>query len=374
MISFDTTGSMHGVLRQVRQELARLTDTLFTNSAARGISVRLAVIAQGDYGGRIAIDDHAATYGSNYTVLGTPFSPIPAAPMNFIRSVDMSAHQASEGGEAYEQVLRMARNMAWRPTAQKVLVVVGDDTPHTPECHGNTDHVDWRAEASALVATGVRIFAVQCMTGWDHAEPFWRSLGVSGAYLQMTQFSTIVPLLLATFYTATSERSLVEGLEAELQARGRYSRGLEVAFNTLLQRADAGRAAYPGHAATGAGAGPARVPVAPGRFQRLAVAAEMSIRDFVEDAGARYKAGGGYYELSKPEDISAKKSVVLEHIASGEMFTGEDARAMLGLSATNTKARPSSVPAGYRAFVQSTSQNRKLVAGTSFLWEVDPNA
>lgn len=64
----------------------------------------------------------------------------------------------------------------------------------------------------------------------------------------------------------------------------------------------------------------------------------------------------------------------MEHIASGEMFTGEDARALLGLSPTVTKASSRSVPSGYRAFVQSTSHTRKLIAGTSFLWEVDPNA
>jgi hypothetical protein len=383
---------MASILYEVRKHLFRIVDAVFTQSATRGISVRLAVIAQGDYGGRIALGDHAPSCGSDYTVIGTPFCASPGPSVAFIQAVRESAHQASEAGEAYEQVLRMARGMAWRASAQKVLVLVGDDEPHTPECRENVNRVNWRDEATALVAAGVRIFAVQCMTCWTHTAPFYRALGASGAYLQLVQFNAIVDMLLATFYCATGEAPLLARLEDDLIARGRYSRGLEVAFNGLMQRPDAGRAAYrgaevsgaagaggaggagggAGRSGRGAGAGGAgRVPVAPGRFQRLDVDADTSIKAFVEATGVRYKAGGGYYELSKPEDVSDAKGIVLEHVASGEMFTGEEARAMLGLGGGVTRVKPASVPAGHRAFIQSTSFNRKLIGGTSFLYELD---
>lgn len=128
----------------------------------------------------------------------------------------------------------------------------------------------------------------------------------------MAQFSSIVTLLLASFYTATTERSLVERLETELIAHGQYSRSLELVFNTLLQRPDERRAALPSASAsastsTSTAASVVRIPVAPGRFQRLSVTADTTIRDFVNATGARYKAGGGYYELTKAEEISAKR-------------------------------------------------------------------
>lgn len=371
VLSFDTTGSMDGILWMVRNELERLTNTLFIHTAKRGISVRLAVIAQGDYGGQIAIREDPSQVGGEYTVLCTPFSCSPDVPVHFIKTVQGSRHQASEPGEAYEQVLSMARTLSWRPSAKKVLVVVGDDVPHEATCRENTARTDWKQERDGLVAAGVGIFAIHCLTMWgDSATAFYRQLGESGAYLPMAQFNSFVEILLATFYRATSERSLLETHEQEVITAGRYSRHMELAFNELLQRPDTGKAALP-DAGTGAGPG-TRIPVAPGRFQRLAVPADQPIKTFVEATGARYKAGDGYYELTKSEDISLKKNVVLEHIASGEMFTGTEARSLLGLSATNTKVTTRSIPAGYRAFVQSTSQTRKLVKDSSFLWEVSP--
>lgn len=90
------------------------------------------------------------------------FCKDPSLPVEFIRRVECSAYQASECGEAYEQVLKMARNLSWRPSAKKVLILVGDDEPHTVHCRENTTRVDWREEMRGLVAEGVQIFAVQC--------------------------------------------------------------------------------------------------------------------------------------------------------------------------------------------------------------------
>lgn len=380
VVSFDMTGSMSGLLYQVRTELARLADTVFLESALRGISVRMAVIAQEDYGPR-GLDD---------AVRVCAFSADPGTVTAFIQNTKPLGEQAREVGEAYEQALFAARTqLAWRPGAQKVVVLVGDDVPHSPGCAQNVGHVDWRAEAAALAAADIRIFAVHCLTCWPvhYASDFYSTLGgahAGGAHLMLANCASIVDLLVAMFYHATEERPLLEGLERELEAAGRYNRGLEMAFNQMLRRPDAGRTAYaaaaaarPAAAAAAAHAvpGPARVPVAPGRFQRLAVPADTTIKAFVEATGARFKAGGGFYELTKPEDVSAKKQVVIEHMASGEMFTGGDARTMLGLPPTaDGRAGARSVPAGHRAFVQSTSYTRKLIGGTHFLWEMDPNA
>lgn len=244
------------------------------------------------------------------------------------------------------------------------------------------------------------------------------------------QFAGIIDLLLALVFHATGDRPALEDHERNLLLRGRYSRGLEVAFNGLLGREDARRAALdpaePAFGGAGGGGGAAggagcrgagvlgkRVPVPPGRFQRLDVDEDVSIKEFVVSTGAVFKAGRGFYELSKPEDVSDKasvplpspvvhshhpslpsqKEVVAEHVASGEFFSGTDAKELIGLSAAGGgKVRKEDVPAGYRVYVQSTrcvlqggatvscrraqasrhrySYNRKLVAGTVFLYEM----
>jgi len=228
------------------------------------------------------------------------------------------------------------------------------------------------------------------------AKHFYEALAAAhpkGAYVLLTQFNAIIDMLLALVFYARGDAPALEGHERNLIAKGRYNRGIEVAFNGLLQRKDEGRAALVpepahdpyAHAGAGAGAGGGgtkraiqgprimdkRVPVPAGRFQRLDVDADTSIREFVTATGAVFEAGRGFYELSKAEDVSDKKEVVLEHVASGEMFSGTDAKELLGLpSVGGGHVTKKSTPAGYRAYIQSTSYTRKLIRNTTFLYEM----
>lgn len=203
----------------------------------------------------------------------------------------------------------------------------------------------------------------------------------------LTQFNAIIDMLLALVFHARGDVPAIENHEKNLIARGRYNRGIEVAFNGLLKRDDARRAALmpdpDPYSSTGAGAGGGwkrgagpkimdkRVPVPAGRFQRLDVDENCSIRDFVTATGAVFQPGRGFYELSKPEDVSDKKEVVVEHLLSGEMFSGTDAKELLGLTATGGgHVTTKNIPAGYRVYIQSTSYNRKLMGGTIFLYEM----
>lgn len=235
---------------------------------------------------------------------------------------------------------------------------------------------------------------VQCpCLNIPRAKHFYEALAGAhpkGAYTLLTQFGGIVDMLLALVFHARGDAPAIEGHERALIAAGRYNRGLEVAFNGLLAREDARRAAFDGGgggggAGAGAGGGrrgvvggfvDGRAPVPAGRFQRLTVEAKQAIRDFVretcvQEPGAVFAPGRGFYELTKPEDVSAKKEVVLEHVASGEMFSGTDAREMLGIPAHGDgHVTKKSVPDGYRAFIQSTSYNRVLMPDTRFLYEM----
>lgn len=367
VLCFDTTASMTPVLFQVRRELARLTRLLFETLPGQGVSVRLGVIAHGDY-------DSAAQYVTKHVDLSDSVDDL----TQFINTVE-PVHNGWNEGEAYEQALRVAKGLSWRPSSRKVLVMSGDDKPHPAFFPANADKVDWEKESDDLAAMDIPIYAVQCPSlSIPRSEAFYKTLAAKhsrGAYIMLSQFALVNELIVALLYHATDDRSALEQHEDDLIAAGRYNRNMELAFNTLLQRDDERRAAMAPAASsgsgTGTGTGASRVPVPAGRFQRFTIDENSSIKQFVETTGAVFKAGRGFFELSKAESVSQKKEVILEHIASGEMFSGSDAREMVGLPETGTKRiNPGAVPAGYRAFIQSTSYNRKLIGGTSFLYEV----
>lgn len=110
----------------------------------------------------------------------------------------------------------------------------------------------------------------------------------------------------------------------------------------------------------------------------LAVTTETQpIREFVESRGYAYVIGQAFYQLTKPEVIQPGKLIAVRHRLSGKVYTGPDARSVLGLPGHEVKVAPygGHVPSGvsygahaeYDIFVQSTSVNRKLVPGTTLL-------
>ena len=63
------------------------------------------------------------------------------------------------------------------------------------------------------------------------------------------------------------------------------------------------------------------------------------------------------------------EEVVLVDKETGDMFTGREAFTLVGGGGSG-RVRPADLEQ-WRVFVQSTSYNRALVAGTGFLYEVD---
>jgi hypothetical protein len=105
----------------------------------------------------------------------------------------------------------------------------------------------------------------------------------------------------------------------------------------------------------------------PGQYRIADVKAEGPIAPFVEGLTKRaYKLGEAYYQLSKPEKVQAGKSVALYEVSSKAVYTGNEARSLLGLPDHEVKVAPSSHP-DFWIFVQSTSVNRKLMQGTKLL-------
>lgn len=92
-----------------------------------------------------------------------------------------------------------------------------------------------------------------------------------------------------------------------------------------------------------------------------------AIRDFVESHNMAYRTGSAYYQLTKLELVQAGKQILVRDSSTGSVYTGPAARQLIGLpSYGNIKVKPIS-GGRYQVFVQSTSTNRKLVAGTELL-------
>ena len=88
------------------------------------------------------------------------------------------------------------------------------------------------------------------------------------------------------------------------------------------------------------------------RFRILKVPKKCTIKQFVLSNNLEFKTGRGFYEFTKPEIISYKKEVVLVDKKTGEMFSGSDARRMIG-AGSGIRIPPTSFEK-CRVFVQST--------------------
>ena len=102
------------------------------------------------------------------------------------------------------------------------------------------------------------------------------------------------------------------------------------------------------------------------------VVSDSQIRPFVEGKlGASMVRGGAFYQLTKKEDeVQDYKMICIRDKKSGAVYTGVEARNILGLPHSGTVKVAPGVHGAYDIFIQSTSVNRRLVAGTQVMyWE-----
>ena len=104
-------------------------------------------------------------------------------------------------------------------------------------------------------------------------------------------------------------------------------------------------------------------------FKSWQVEKEASIQEFVESKNTKFVVGAGYYPLTKPEKVQAYKAVAIVKKGTKEVYTGAEARELLGLPDVDTKVVPGN-HGDWDIYVQSTSHNRKLVRGTKLLWDL----
>lgn len=103
----------------------------------------------------------------------------------------------------------------------------------------------------------------------------------------------------------------------------------------------------------------------PGQYRMLRVNRTSRIDEFVEsELSRRYVRGEAYYELTKREIIQPQKEIAI--LYKSMVYVGDEARRLLGLPDYKVEVKPED-HTKYKIYVQSTSNNRKLVEGTQLL-------
>lgn len=98
-----------------------------------------------------------------------------------------------------------------------------------------------------------------------------------------------------------------------------------------------------------------------------------NIRDFVEQrTGQKFLKGSAFYKLvpgkKKADKVQDYKLILVRDIASGVVYYGQAARDLIGLPKYgDASVRPGQL-GNWEVFIQSTSVNRKLPAGTELIF------
>ena len=344
LISFDTTGSMSGCIRDVRKRITEMVDRLF--SSVDGL--RMGVISHGDYYdgpiGFSKIDFTSSKEQVKSFILNSP-----------------NTHGGDED-EFYEYVLQEANKFDWQ-SDKRMFVLIGDSGPHEI---GYTYkrvsyNIDWKKETRRLYGNGVKVYTIQCLDRRDY-NYFYESVAdnTGGKHVGLSQFSETVETILATCYHQTGQ---LDEYRNELTGKLRMNRNLARMFQELDGKESDVK--YTARDSSGL------VSVHPSRFQLLRVTETVDIKSFVENNEIRFKIGRGFYQFTKSEMVQEKKEVILRNKDTGDMFSGPEAREFIGLPFGNRGKISPKFFDQYEVYIQSTSPNRKLMKNTKFLYERD---
>lgn len=369
-VVYDTTGSVAPCIGQVRKNVEEFFPALFKEIP----NLKISIGAHGDY----------CDAGRSYVTKWLPLTNDMYALTQFVRNVGNTG--GGDAPECYELVMHEAQKLNWSKDSRKILVMIGDDVAHESNYSLNKLRLDWRQEAVKLREMGVTIYAVQALAR-RHATSFWREIAQStnGYHLGLGQFTDIIPLIMGMVHRQNGLESLNQ-YEEELVTSNRFNRSLDNSFGILKGEIDGydpeyGSVYYEDRIYSSliprkprksrfAPIADGLTPVPDGRFQMLKVEHNMPIKEFVESNDIVFTIGRGFYELIKTELVQENKEIILRDKVTGDMFSGKQAREMIGLPFGTRGKVKAGVVTKYDVFCQSTSVNRKLIGGTRFLYEV----
>ena len=350
-ISFDDTGSMYSVRMQVRAQVKDMVDRLAKDMPG----IRFAIIIMNDY-----CDAPNHMFIQDFS---TDLDKIK-------KFIDRDSPKGGgDAPECYELALAEARKLSWR-SEKKALVVIGDETPHSVGYTWRDQKCihDWKVEAKALGDAGVAIYGVQAL-GRRGSNYFYEGISKmsGGIKLDLSQFQHVVSYINAIAYKQAGALDEYEKSDPSFTK----NLALKAMFSKLRG------------ITSGAALSDEKIELL-SKFQVMTVREATAIKQFVEEAGATYRKGRGFYQLiertadgkANREIIQANKEVIFVDKATGEANADTEwCRIQLGVPfGTKGGVSPLSLPdvmSKYKIFVQSNSYTRVLDSGTEFLYELD---
>lgn len=300
-----------------------------------------------------------------------------------VRWIDRIGNSYGGGAHAnYPLALRAARQLSWAADAVKIIEMIGDEEPqHDGFKYLDGTTCDWRFEAKQLVNMGCTIDAVHCFPGMQkRTKWFYTELARigSGSYFPQDQFNDLELLAIGRIYTALSEdtsspSSPIGQFQEEVRSAGRFTRHIAAAFSTMTGRMFNTLSRNP--------LAKDMEPVASGQLQLLDVNVQTDVTKFLNTNGFILKGGDAVKRLyrytgrrggkSRKEKVQWYKDVILRDTATGEFFSGDAVRELLGLplvaARKDFEINADMLPDGFDVFIESTSHNRKLEAGNEVL-------
>lgn len=105
----------------------------------------------------------------------------------------------------------------------------------------------------------------------------------------------------------------------------------------------------------------------PSTYHIFEATCDTSIKPFVESkTGRALVRGSANYQLTKRELIQGNKHIYIRETSTGKVYGGDHSRTLLQLPTSDVHVKPSD-HSGFDIFVESTSVNRKILAGTHVL-------
>ena len=112
--------------------------------------------------------------------------------------------------------------------------------------------------------------------------------------------------------------------------------------------------------------------VADGCFKEYQAEEKCSVKDFTKANGLEFIKGQVFYKLVKKEKVQNYKNVIVKRKSDGSCITGDSVKALLKIKdkkVLNVSIDSIDYP-DFEIFIQSTSHNRKLDAGSSILFQL----
>lgn len=345
VISFDDTGSMASVRKQVRKQIEGLANTLFEKVQ----NLRIGIAIHNDYCDRDLLQ----------------LSPFMTNSADVCEFVNRSSSQGGgDSDEAYAYVLNAASKMDWVAN-RKILIMIGDAKPHEKGTRsgGQVELFDWREECRNMADKSIKIYSVQAL-GNRASTPFYEKMAslTNGIKLDLNQFEQISTYLEAIIYNENGQIEHFEDSKPEFKTNLSFRNMFDkLRKRTSVSSPDTETMAKYAELAS--------------KYQVLKVDFKTKIKQFVEEAGATYKKGRGFYQLVNSELVQANKEVIFVDKATGETFLNTAwCREQMNLPyGTAGKVNPRSLTCArkYDIFIQSNSYTRDLDPDTKFLYELN---